>query len=190
TWHRQQINPPAQDSTNPSRWDLKDVLFLNERLGWVVGDGVIYWTMDGGDAWQLASITSGGNRQVCTRVRFLDEQTGWITVRHSNEFLITTDGGKHWKLLKGPGPFLGPSADLIVLDRQHGFAVNRALYETKDGGKSWSTPPESKTERGKEYLQLERAVDGTLIAFGFDVNRMVALTSRDAGATWQSYNLQ
>lgn len=189
TWLRQQVDPPANDFANPSRWDVEDILFVNEKLGWAVGDCVLYWTIDGGDTWKLASIDSGSHSQVCTRVQFVDEKNGWITVRDSSDFLRTTDAGRHWKLLKGPGRFLGPSAEVVFLDRERGFGVNRALYKTGDGGKSWTISPESRADRGKEYVGIERARDGTLIALAFEVNTIVAFTSRDAGATWRSYHL-
>lgn len=189
TWLRQQVYLPANGSSNPIRWDLKDILFVSEKLGWAVGDRVIYWTIDGGDTWEIASINSRSYSQVFTRVRFRDEEIGWITVRNSNHFLLTTDSGRNWKLLTGPGPFLGQSPEVVFLDRQRGYAVNRKLYKTEDGGKSWTIPPESREDRGKEYVGLDRARDGTLIALALEGNTMVALTSRDARGTWRSHNL-
>lgn len=186
TWVRQKVNAPKITSRTGTRWALKDLLFMNEKLGWAVGDYVLCWTDNGCETWQLGAVNSGGFTFVYDRVRFLDELHGWSTARDTKEFFVTDDGGRHWQLRNGPGKFLGPSAEVAFLNSRRGFAINRFLYETEDGGKKWVRLRDDPSSHGAEYSGIDRARDGSLIAFGFKDNVMMTLVSRDAGASWRS----
>jgi photosystem II stability/assembly factor-like uncharacterized protein len=187
TWSRQQVSPPDIYSSAARRWDIKDLLFLSEKLGWAVGDDVIFWTKNGGERWERATVNPVNYMFVFDHVRFLDDRNGWTTARDTKEFFVTDDGGRHWHLRSGPGRFLGPSAEVVFLDSRRAFAINRFLYETKDGGRRWSRRFADSPDQGPEYLGIDRARDGTLIAFGFDTSGRVIMVSRDSGATWELY---
>ncbi len=98
TWRRQRVDLPPGYFEGGTRWSLDDVLFNDLRTGWAVGDGVILWTVDGGEQWYVAEAEKFQYAQV----RFVDGQFGWATQRNTEEFSITTDGGRKWKLLNGP----------------------------------------------------------------------------------------
>jgi len=158
---------------------------MNDKLGWAVGDDVIFWTDNGGEKWWLATVNSGGYPSDYNRVRFLDELHGWSTARDTKEFFVTDDGGRHWERRNGPGQFLGPSAEVAFVNPRRGFAINRFLYETDDSGKSWKRVRNNDPDNGAEYLGIDRARDSSVIAFGLEANGMVTLVSSDGGGTWR-----
>ncbi len=66
------------------------VFFINENLGWVVGDdGVIIKTINGGRNW---IVRESGTNSNLYDVHFIDENTGWI-VGDGGIILKTTTGG-------------------------------------------------------------------------------------------------
>ncbi|QGJ72432.1 Hypothetical protein PBC10988_41530 [Planctomycetales bacterium 10988] len=133
---------PEQDA------ELTSVFFLNEKIGWAVGDrGVIWHTQDGGNRWQpqASHVT-----ERLEKVIFLDAKVGWICGGSYDPYthlprgllLYTDDGGKHWSrrtrdalpCLKGIGFF----------NDREGWAYgepNRiypsGLLTTVNGGRSW-----------------------------------------------------
>ncbi len=102
----------AQEDLPPQPWcedaGLNDVIFLDRRTGWAVGDrGVLWHTQDGGGQWVLQH--SGVNAKLMS-VSFLDRQRGWIVGKKIDPytglseavFLVTNDGGRHWKSRRQP----------------------------------------------------------------------------------------
>src|SRR5688572_29841787 len=79
--------------------ELTSISFVNDRLGWAVGDrGVVLHTADGGASWK-PQVSGVGCR--LRSVWFIDERHGWtvggesipITGRTRGTVLRTTDGG-------------------------------------------------------------------------------------------------
>ena len=69
---------------------LRGVVFINESLGWAVGDlGTIIATTDGGSTW--VTQTSGVDKPL-TAVSFVDVNHGWA-VGLEGTILRTTTGG-------------------------------------------------------------------------------------------------
>ena len=184
TWRKQRVNLPLGYFKGGTRWSLNDVLFNDLRTGWAVGDGVIFWTVDGGEQWYVAEAEKAQYAQV----RFIDDQFGWATQRNTEEFSITTDGGRNWDFLNGPPSYVFRAAKVVFLTPKHGFATHVMLYETKDGGRTWKWRG-GLNEIGHGYDYIDRARDGALIALGMNEDMTVAsLVSVDKGATWQQHN--
>ena len=184
TWRRQRINLPLGYFESGTRWSLNDVLFNDLRTGWAVGDGVILWTVDGGEQWYVAEA----EKVQYAQVRFINDQFGWATQRDTAELSITTDGGRNWKFLNGPPGYGSWPAKVSFLTPQHGFATLVMLYEAKDGGRTWKWCG-GRNEIGQGYDYIGRAQDGALIALGMNEDMTVAsLMSVDKGATWQQHN--
>lgn len=188
SWQEQKISlPPGYFEEEGVRWDLVDVYFIDERRGWAVGSGVILWTEDGGDHWQVVDSGRGDNK----KVGFLNERFGWVTQRQSPELLITTDGGRHWRLLQGPPGYGSWATRAVFLTVEHGFAFVADLYETKDGGQSWIRRGES-DRIDESFNQLGtiadnyigRAKDGTLVAIILYQGGILSLISPDGGERW------
>lgn len=92
------------------------------------------------------------------RIYFLDNNTGWVSgeklapLAQDPFFLLTTDGGKSWRVravfsesadnkLGAVQQFGFPAKDSgsLIIDRGHGADSDRyELYESPDGGESWS----------------------------------------------------
>jgi len=93
-------------STNSFAW-FKDVFFLNEQKGWIVGtDGTLLSTVDGGATWTPKhKFTTDAFLQV----HFIDENTGWILCERNiyargpnaaSYLRKTTDGGRNWEKIE------------------------------------------------------------------------------------------
>jgi len=64
----------AQDIATISHWN--SVFFINENIGWIVGDGgKILKTINGGDNWNEIKIGSSGK---LTSIYAIDENRVWI----------------------------------------------------------------------------------------------------------------
>jgi photosystem II stability/assembly factor-like uncharacterized protein len=73
---------------------LCGVSFVDEKMGWVVGEkGRIYHTTDSGKTWKQQK---SGTKKTLRDVAFLDKKTG-CAVGDGGTILTTTDGGKKWK---------------------------------------------------------------------------------------------
>lgn len=71
---------------------FRDIFFVNEHEGWIVGDnGLIRHSTDGGQSW--SDQRSGS--EILQGVHFVNTQTGWA-VGSEGTILHTTDGGLTW----------------------------------------------------------------------------------------------
>ncbi|MBK8415496.1 MAG: T9SS type A sorting domain-containing protein [Bacteroidetes bacterium] len=72
---------------------LRSVYFVNDTLGWTVGEsGTIKKTTNGGSTW---TTQSSGTFQTLFSVKFLDANNGYIA-GGGGKILNTTDGGLTW----------------------------------------------------------------------------------------------
>jgi photosystem II stability/assembly factor-like uncharacterized protein len=119
---------------------LKDVYFVNNMTGWVVGaGGTILKTSDSGVTW---TTQTSGTDQDLDVVHFIDENTGWITgggvSAQQAPLLKTTDGGENWQELS-----YGFNAvfvkDIFFIDADVGWAIKSdSIYRSTDGGITWT----------------------------------------------------
>jgi len=131
---------------------LTSVSFVDEHVGWAVGDrGVIWHTDDGGQAWQRQAAPV---RCRLTSACFLTPNDGWIAGgaalpygEHSQGVVLRTrDGGRQWNSIGDP---LVPRLLRIqMFDGRQGWAIGYrsnffpiGVLRTDDGGRSWSTIP-------------------------------------------------
>lgn len=76
--------------------DLHGVSFVNENLGWAVGDqGTIITTTDGGYNWTDQSMDEMSDK--ITEVDFINSTDGWFCTSEG-EIYKTDDGGENWNL--------------------------------------------------------------------------------------------
>ncbi|MFN3981457.1 MAG: glycoside hydrolase domain-containing protein [Caldilinea sp.] len=130
---------------------------LDEHSVWVLTDGALLLSDDGGASWrEITPSTLTADR--LTAAAFLNVQTGWTA--HIDEsqpgalvMAATTDGGHTWqvsehRLLLANDPAARISRlSLFWLDATHGWLMLRqatssnfnhgALFRTQDGGASW-----------------------------------------------------
>ena len=143
TWQSQKLVPGEADAT--------DVLFMNERLGWLTGfvsssqshPGTrLYRTEDSGETWHQVPIADEQTfvRSVC----FLNEKLGWAV---GGEFsggrrgivLRTDDAGETWQEID-VGEDESYFERMTFVDSQHGWLFGEShIYRTEDGGNSWTS---------------------------------------------------
>jgi len=123
---------------------LTDVQFISPGQGWVVGQGAILATSNGGVTW---TAQDRGNLNL-TSVDFVSSEVGWAV--GPGTLLGTTDGGRHWAALAEPCPQI---RSVHFLSARIGFAIaagggpqaawtaippsGGVVLSTTNGGSSW-----------------------------------------------------
>jgi photosystem II stability/assembly factor-like uncharacterized protein len=118
--------------------NLVDLQFPSATRGLAVGviaEGnhqkpVAVVTSDGGAHWQTVDL-----EEPPVSLFFLNESLGWLVT--TKGLWQTTETGKNWrKVTRPPGQIFR----VCFTDENHGFAAGakKKLFETHDGGKSWS----------------------------------------------------
>jgi len=132
-----QFNSLAQSGwvqqTSGTTENLNSVFFVNENVGWAVGEnGVIIYTSDGGVNWLPQTSNTTHNFY---SVKFMDEEIGWAL--GDGDVLKTTNGGENWNLLNAP------VGHYYFLDNNIGFVAGEYyifyFLKTTDGGSNWDT---------------------------------------------------
>lgn len=129
--------------TSPTSEDLNKILFVDDRHGWIVGEGgTILRTTDGGDSWE--SLNSGISFNI-VGISFIDSLTGWV-IGWKNDappigtlLLSTIDGGETWsqQLFPQENQIL---FDIYFFDAINGWVSGRngTIASTIDSGIKWN----------------------------------------------------
>jgi photosystem II stability/assembly factor-like uncharacterized protein len=131
-------------------------------------------------------------------VYFVDENEGW-SVNGLGEIHHTENGGATWtRQVTQPGTYF---RSILFLDRLHGFAGNigtdyfpgvtdtTPLYETKNGGVTWTKVTTITGPKAKGICNMHKIDSQNLVAVGRVGGPAFMLKSSDAGATWKSSDL-
>ena len=126
---------------------LRAVHFVDDNVGWAVGDdGVVWNTLDAGKHWDRQPT---GVRASLRSVQFIDHNTGWAVGRQelpdggsAGVVLYTNDGGIKWRQIlvnSLPGVHL-----VRFVDAKTGYLAGEGseqfpsgVFATLDGGRSW-----------------------------------------------------
>jgi photosystem II stability/assembly factor-like uncharacterized protein len=189
----------CQESASPvaAPWDevvlssdaeFRDIFFLDEGHGWIVGGGynidggILGETSDGGAHWRFRV---GIVPQVRTRLFHLNavvfqDATNGIIAADEGRILRTVDSGAHWHTLVRAGRQL---ADLFFLDTRMGWAAGEQwVLRTEDGGASWARANATSNGNGNFRATAIHFIDarrGWLVGHHGAVRR-----TEDAGTTW------
>lgn len=129
--------------------------------GWGISAGKVWLTADGGRSWRPSQdgtlpLPGGGEQLSGLAVHFPGANTGWIVSAYGPQqaaFVFhTADQGQSWRAARLPvkagwergyvhGFFDFPSKDngYLLLNSEPGAGImEKSLYHTADGGKSWS----------------------------------------------------
>lgn len=189
SWEEQEITD-RQNLVNSKgkRWNLKDIYFLTESVGWAAGKGVLLYTKDGGKNWK-ADIDIEGDFE---KVRFINSQIGLVIEKIPELSIFTNDGGKTWKSRKFP-PMQNNFTlflireDLTLLLDSRGF-----LFKSKDNSgweliklndEEWN----SLIEKGLSSEPfIGQSFDGVIVCLRFipEENRVLSIVSNDNGRSW------
>ncbi|TAE26762.1 MAG: choice-of-anchor D domain-containing protein [Candidatus Kapaibacterium sp.] len=125
---------------------LNGVFFINDQIGWVVGEGgVILKTTNGGSIWTAQRSTT---RITLHAVHFVNPLQGFAVggTFESAMILATSDGGTTWRRQ------LAPSDDILysvfALNPQVCYAVGQGgtILATKNGGATWENQESGTTD--------------------------------------------
>lgn len=183
------------DSINANQFgfDFYQMQFLNDSVGYLVGDRIVK-TTDAGNTFTDISIPGSGNT---TALHFFDMNNGFVSTRKyinipwSNKFVIrifhTTNGGSTW-LMSYIDTVEDYSSinDLKFKDALNGIAIggNGYYLRTTDGGANWI-----KYNTFNDSIQLNEItyIKGTNTAYmvgSYNTNAVV-YKSVDGGVNWQ-----
>jgi photosystem II stability/assembly factor-like uncharacterized protein len=127
TWRRQLV---------PSRDELINLDFADDRRGWIAGDkGTILATTDGGLNWTRQRT---GTNATLYHLHFLDEERGWA-VGERGTILRTTNGGETWTAAVAPGLPRTTFLSVRFAGKEQGWIVGRGgvILRSDDGGRTW-----------------------------------------------------
>jgi len=138
TWRRQELSwekliPNILKESGLLEPNLNAIQFINENLGWIVGEfGLVLQTRDGGQTWSAQNY--GENLPQLFAVFFRDEQTGWA-VGQLGTLMRTVDGGKHWARVAVE---TDRNLNGISMEGDRGVIVgDGAVLASDDGGLNW-----------------------------------------------------
>lgn len=131
---------------------LVDCYFPGLDTGFVVGGTddslelsvpIVLRTFDGGSSWDTVQIGPQNPQSWCWKINFPSAQTGYITIERDHgsvDFLKTTDAGNTWTFKNITNTHFNLQGIGFVNDTvgwAGGYYGNN-LYETTNGGDSWS----------------------------------------------------
>ena len=173
-----------QARTVPVSSTLTSVSFIDDKRGWAVGHwGVVLFTLDGGETWQLQRVAAEEDRPLFS-VHFFDDRHG-VAVGLWSLVLTTDDGGKTWATQTLTPPRGAKRADLNLLhlfaDKQgklYAAAERGMVLRSSDQGRTWDY-----LDTGYKGSFWSGAVleDGSLLVGG---QRGALYRSADGGAQW------
>ena len=209
------LHLPVHDELNA----ITTYCFLDARCAYlgVLQNGAtsLFWTQDSGKTWTTVpfNISPYGISQIT----FLDTQHGWMVFDkdhgHGNYYITlmnTSDGGKTWQTVFDMTPDTRSSLPeqglkaFTFTSSQKGWATgtedfnapNARLYETLDGGKTWTRVSLPVLPNGTYSYSygpyFTNAYDGrVLVRYGFQPGAgtgyyLLSYRTSDGGKTWDA----
>ena len=144
--------------------------FLNESLGWLVGEKGVWRTEEGGRDWKRLKIPKEAN---VVRVCFKDDQHGWAVGKHKT-VIETRDGGKTWNdLAEASKPSTNPDyttySRMEWVNSKSGIILGFGMPPRRDDSDkpAWLEP--DKASRRRQWPTMT-----------------IAIETQDGGATWSA----
>lgn len=172
-------------SDSVTAWDLNDLSFGDDKVGYVVGDrGTILKTTDSGISWSLIPMNTGDNLY---GVYFTDANNGTVVGMYG-KILKTTDGGISW-IEQQSGTY--NHLYKIVFDKNNGMIAGEfgTILNSNDGGETW-TREESGTSINLNDVSIK---DSTTIAvgdFGTILVKGVRKDTTTISSSWKNQHLE
>ncbi len=204
--------PPTTLGPLSDAWVIPTVAFPTPTVGYLVDENpaagagpYLFKTSDGGRTWRLLrKLTGGADPGVW--MQFVSASVGWVSAENMSSdapglHLRTTDGGATWVALpkwSGTPVFENAETGFSVFSRAHQTRVTYVLYETTNGGATWS--PLSTLPIPSTALFARPEIEGTagvlplvvphaspsIVTSGESVPVTVVFdTSADGGRSWK-----
>ena len=161
---------------------LKDISFVNSRLGFCTGYGAsVHKTTDGGLTWTVVYPATPTTWSL-DKIHFVNKDVGFAFCDSWITNLRTDDGGATWTSFENMETIL----TIQFLDDNNGFIGGEygAFYKTTDAGVTWST-------HNGPYIDMEHILGFyfTSINTGYAVGLYGRIKkTTDGGQTWQQYS--
>jgi photosystem II stability/assembly factor-like uncharacterized protein len=142
----------------------RTVQFVNDNVGWLMADGFINHTIDGGETWKVqlslgSKITNNDeynpDKYTFVDSKFFDENNGWILAyslySKKNIVFKTINGGDDWVKydVNIDVPIIDCKPGIVFISESVAYFFNNEhFYKTIDGGITWesiSTTPRYRT---------------------------------------------
>lgn len=182
-WEKRPLNTLAS---------FKDVFFLNENRGWIVGaNGVIFSTLDGGKMWAPRDRFTTDDLE---QIYFTDADTGWLLCQRNiymrgkdpiSYLRKTTDAGHSWQQVD----FEGASRERVtrILFGKNGsataFGEGGIFYKLQPDGVTWK-----KFTMGVHFVLIDGALSDDLVGAMVGAGGTIMFTE-DGGLTWEHATL-
>lgn len=146
-------------------YQLNDIAFADNKIGYACGYGVVLKTIDGGDNWGLQNIQGDFFRSICV----MDSLNIWASGANGS-IIHTSDGGKKWeKQRNGDNPLIPKYRlrGIVFKDLMTGYAAGEKgiILKTADGGVHWALFKQL-TDKDLKCIALQP--DGTIWVAGAD----------------------
>jgi photosystem II stability/assembly factor-like uncharacterized protein len=173
----------------PAGRDLNTVFFLDNKRGWLGGDGgFLARTDDGGNSWAPQKVDTP---DAVNDIYFRDKEIGFVLA--GNTVFSTRDDGAQWNEVRRflPREFDGADVELYSIrfsSKKKGWIVGSVskndrvidsiLLNTEDGGETWRR---QRAPSRLELIHIEFANDkrGWIVGTGGTI-----LTTVDGGQSW------
>jgi photosystem II stability/assembly factor-like uncharacterized protein len=146
-----------------------DLAAISASTAWVLHDGRVCCTIDGGATWTSRTGFNNG------RVFFTSASEGWAV--DLGRIYKTTDGGQTWTPTYTSDSF----SDIVMFDSLHGIATGAGVrYTTEDGGATWTRQYMSTSAGVSDWSDLQHGWVSRTI---WDGSQRIEGTD-DGGQTW------
>jgi photosystem II stability/assembly factor-like uncharacterized protein len=115
-------------------YSFESVYFINEDIGFVVGQNIMLKTSDGGNSWNIINLPIQA-QAIYTDIKFIDNLVGFCSA--DGKILKTIDGGETWVVKNSINRAVGK---IFFHDLTNGYVLSSPskLLKTDDAGETWS----------------------------------------------------
>jgi photosystem II stability/assembly factor-like uncharacterized protein len=160
-----------------SAQDLLSIAFIDSQKGFMLQRAkVLINTTDGGTTWNDTLFSTDEMR----RIRFFDENVGWIVTNSIGNVYKTIDGGMSWTLITIDPTTKYTFQDIVPLSQTDALAYGEGggVFVTNDGGQNWQ---QLGSGISREHMH---SVTGISNQEAWVFGNQSAYQSTDAGSTW------
>ena len=168
-----------------SNFNARNVFFLNESIGWIHDNSLLYKTSDGGNSWSLMGGIGSNNSMLI----FFDENHGY---RFSTGVMKTTDGGNTWSN-KTSHLVYNNISFMNFVDKDTGWIIisvsgKSTLLGTVNGGDEWNVIKTFDFETPRRILFTNKNNGYSYYSKTVSSNdfRSYFLRTTDGGFNWSS----